>query len=132
MSLVNDVQPVKSIDGATTRRQVALRCLAIVSVVTAVIHFAVAGEHFQEYWVFGVFMLAVAVLQGLWAIAVINRPGRALLAGGAVLNAAVVGVYILTRTVGDMIGPTPHEVEPFGFGDGLCTVLEAVIVVGAV
>jgi hypothetical protein len=112
-------------------RRVVVYCLAILSVATAVIHFAVAGEHFQEYWVFGVFMLAVAWLQLLWAVAAIVRPARLLLLwSGAVLNAGVVAVYIITRTVGDVIGPTPHAVEPFGFGDGLCTVLEAVVVAG--
>jgi hypothetical protein len=103
-------------------------CLAIISVAAAVIHFAVAGEHFQEYWLFGVFMLTVAWLQLLWAVAVVTRPSQWLLASGAVINAGIVVIYVLTRTVGDMVGPTPHDVEPFGFGDGLCTVLEAVIV----
>jgi hypothetical protein len=111
-------------------RRVALSCLAILSVATAVIHFAVAGAHFQEYWLFGVFMLVVAWLQLLWAVLAVTRPGRALLWGGALVNAGVVAVYIVTRTVGDVIGPTPHDVEPFGFGDGFCTVLEAVIVAG--
>jgi hypothetical protein len=103
---------------------------AIMSLATAVIHFAVAGEHFQEYWVFGVFMLVVAWLQLMWAIVVALLPARPLLWAGAVLNAAVVVVYIVTRTVGDVIGPTPHEVETVGFGDGLCTVLEAVVIAG--
>jgi hypothetical protein len=111
-------------------RRVVVYCLAILSVATAVIHFAVAGEHFQEYWVFGVFMLVVAWLQLVWAVAAIVRPARLLLWSGMVLNAGVVAVYIVTRTVGDVIGPTPHAVEPFGFGDGLCTVLEAVVVAG--
>ena len=26
--------------------------------------------------------------------------------------------------------PTPHDIEPFGFGDGLCTMLEALVVLG--
>jgi hypothetical protein len=111
-------------------RKVVGYCLAIISVATAVIHFAVSGEHFQEYWVFGVFMLVVAWLQLLWAVAVVYRPAPWLLWGGAAVNAGVIVIYILTRTVGDMIGPTPHDVEPFGFGDGLCTVLEALIVAG--
>ena len=105
-------------------------CLAIASVATAVIHFAVAGAHFQEYWLFGVFMLVTAWLQLLWAVGAVARPSRLLLGAGAVVNAGIVAVYIVTRTVGDVIGPTPHEVEPFGFGDGLCTVLEAIVVAG--
>jgi hypothetical protein len=31
-------------------------------VASTVIHFAIAGEHFQEYWLFGVFMLGAAWL----------------------------------------------------------------------
>lgn len=113
-----------------SRRRVVLYCLAIVSVATAVIHFAVAGEHFQEYWLFGVFMLVTAWLQLLWAVLAVTRPSSPLLWGGAILDAGVVAVYIVTRTIGDVVGPTPHAVEPFGFGDGLCTVLEAVVVAG--
>ncbi len=113
-----------------SRVRVVASCLAVLSVATAVIHFAVAGEHFAEYWLFGVFMLVVAWLQLTWAIAALVRPSRWLLAGGLILNAGVVVVYIVTRTAGDVIGPTPNAVEPFGFGDGLCTVLEAVVVAG--
>lgn len=116
-----------------SRSRAVVYCLAIIGVATAVIHFAVAGSHFQEYWAFGVFMLVVAWLQLVWAVlaaATAARPHRLLLLGGAALNAGVVAVYIVTRTAGDVIGPTPHAVEPFGFGDGLCTVLEAIVVAG--
>lgn len=105
-------------------------CLAILSATTAVAHFAVAGAHWQEYWAFGVFMLVVAWLQLLWAAGIVIRPGRWLLWAGAVVDAAVIAVYIGTRTVGDVIGPTPRAVEPVGFGDVLCTVLEAIVVAG--
>jgi len=110
--------------------KVARYCLAIASAATAVIHFAVTGEHFAEYWLFGLFMLVVAWLQVLWAVAVIARPARWVLWCGAILNAGVIVIYIVTRTVGDVLGPTPHAVEPLGFGDGLCTVLEAAVVAG--
>jgi hypothetical protein len=110
--------------------RVLLSCLAVVSVATAVIHFAVAGAHFQEYWLFGVFMLIMAWLQLAWAIVAVTRPSRALLWAGIVLNAGVIIVYIVTRTAGDVVGPTPSNVEPAGFGDLLCTVLEAVVVAG--
>jgi hypothetical protein len=125
-SAVHPADPDQSVPG----RKVLGYCLAIISVAAAVIHFAVAGEHFQEYWLFGVFMLVVAWLQLTWAVAIVTRPAPWLLGGGAIVNAGVVVIYILTRTVGDMVGPTPHDVEPFGFGDGLCTVLEAIIVAG--
>ena len=113
-------------------RKVIAYCLAMMSLATAVIHFAVAGEHFQEYWLYGVFMLVVAWLQLLWAVLAVARPSRLLLGSGIVLNAGVIIVYIVTRTAGDVVGPTPADVEPAGFGDLLCTVLEAVIVAGCV
>jgi hypothetical protein len=112
---------------SVSRRRVILSCLAILSVATAVIHFAVAGSHFQEYWLFGLFMLVAGWLQLLWAAGAVVRPSSPLLAGGTLLNAAIIAVYVVTRTMGDVVGPTPHATEPFGFGDGLCTVLEAVI-----
>ena len=110
-------------------RRVVGYSVAILSAATAVIHFAVAGEHFQEYWVFGVFMLVVAWLQAVWGAALVFRPARWLIASGAILNTGVIAVYLVTRTVGDVIGPTPNSVEPVGFGDALCTVLEAAVVV---
>jgi hypothetical protein len=114
----------------STRRLLVIRALAIASAVAAVIHFAVAGEHFQEYWAFGVFMLVMAWLQLTWAVGIMLRPSRQLLALGGIINAGVVAVYIVTRTAGDVIGPTPHAVEPVGFGDAFCTVCEALIVAG--
>jgi hypothetical protein len=115
-----------------TQRLVLLRVTAMVAVVTAVIHFAVAGAHYSEYWAFGVFMLGSAWLQLTWAVGLLVRPSRALIAAGAVLNAGIVAVYVVTRTAGDVIGPTPHDVEPVGFGDAFCTVCEALLVVAAV
>jgi len=111
-------------------RRLVAQCLAIASAASAVIHFAVAGSHFQEYWVFGVFMLTAGWLQLAWAILVIGRPSRAVLCAGAVINANIIAIYICTRTVGDMVGPSPTEVEPLGFGDVLCTALEALVVIG--
>jgi hypothetical protein len=113
-----------------TRRLLVIRALAIGSVVAAVIHFAVSGAHFQEYWAFGVFMLVVAWLQLTWAIGIAVRPSRLLLALGGFLNGGVIAVYIVTRTVGDVIGPTPNAAEPVGFGDAFCTACEALTVAG--
>lgn len=117
---------------AVAQRQLVLRCLAVLSGCAAVIHFVVTGEHFTEYWAFGVFMLAAAFVQSLWAVAAISIRSRWLVICGLVINAGIVAVYAVTRIAGTMIGPDPHEVEPIGFGDGFCTALEIVIAVGCV
>lgn len=106
--------------------------LAILSLVTAVIHFAVAGADFQEYWLYGVFMLGAAWLQLAFALGAALRPSRLLWWAGAALNTAVITVYVVTRVVGDVVGPAPHTVEPVGFGDLSCTVLEGIVVLGCV
>lgn len=115
----------------TTRRLLAY-CLAIVSVGTAVIHFAVAGEHFQEYWMFGVFMLLSGWAQLLWSVATVwtRRPSRLVWWAGVVVNLGIVVVYVVTRVVGDVVGPTPNSPEPVGFGDLVCTIGEAILVLG--
>ncbi len=132
VSVLGDGLPAATAGSGGTQRQLTSRCLAIISAVAAVIHFAVSGAHFQEYWAFGVFMLAVAWLQLAWAVAMWAAPSRPLIAAGAVLNAGVVVVYVVTRTVGDVIGPTPDEAEPVGFEDAFCTACEALLVVGCV
>jgi hypothetical protein len=116
--------------GIVSRHTVVLTCVAILSMAAAVIHFAAAGPHFREYWVFGVFMLVAGWLQLLWAAAVIVRPSRVLLWAGMAVNITIISVYIVTRTTGDLVGPTPRVPEPAGFGDLLCTALEAMVVAG--
>jgi hypothetical protein len=102
--------------------------LAIVSLATAGIHFAVMGDHFQEYLVFGIFFAVVAWFQSLWALGVVVSPTRSLLLTGALVNALVVVVWLVSRTIGLPIGPDPGIAEPAAFLDGLSTVLEVVIV----
>jgi len=128
---------------AISRGRAVVVCLAIIGLATSVIHFAVAGAHFKQYWVYGVFMLAAAWLQLGWSAAALGggirrvvppagtaRPSRALLWSGAALNGAVVAVYVVTRTVGDVIGPGRSTAEPVGFGDALCTSLEIIVIAG--
>jgi hypothetical protein len=113
-------------------RVIALRCLAIAGSVAAVIHFAVTSSHFQQYWAYGVFMLGAGLAQACWSVLAASRRGdrRAVLWTGLVLNLAIILVYVVTRTAGDVIGPGAGTAEAFGLGDGLCTALEAVVAVG--
>lgn len=64
--MVDVLARTATVDGVQTDQstvsgfKVTRYCLAIAAAATAVVHFAVAGEHFAEYWLFGVFMLVVA------------------------------------------------------------------------
>jgi len=113
-------------------RRVLLTCLAIIGLATCVIHFKAAGPHFQQYWLYGTFMLVAAWLQLLWSLVALASSSRLLLWSGVLLNAGIVALYLVTRTVGDVIGPGRNAAEPVRFGDGLCTALELVVVAGCV
>src|SRR5262245_10794410 len=103
--------------------------LAVTSLATAGIHFAVMGEHFREYAAFGVFFSLVAWFQALWALGVVVSPTRPLLTIGLVVNAAVIVIWTFSRTAGLPIGPEPGTAEPAAFLDVLSTILEIGIVV---
>jgi len=104
---------------------------ALLSVGAAVIHFAVLGEHWQEWWGYGFFFGASAWLQLGWAAAVAWRPSRrALLVGGAG-NIAIAALWLLTRTAGIPLGPASGETEDAAFIDTLASAFELAIALGA-
>ena len=113
----------------TGRVATVYSALAVLSLAAAGIHFAVMGEHFQEYVVFGVFFSLVAWFQALWALGVVVAPTRWGLAVGLVANAAIACVWLISRTTGVPIGPEPGVAEPAALLDVLSTVLELLIVV---
>jgi len=119
-------KPPESVPAA----RVAGYCLAIMMIAAAVIHFAIAAKYVEQYWLFGISTLVIGWLQGLWAIAVIARQSRTALRVGAVFNAAVLVLSLVTLTTGDAIGAAPKDAGLSGFGNVLCAVLEAVAVAG--
>jgi len=100
-------------------------CLAILIFAAAVIHFAIAARYVEQYWLFGVSTLVIAWVQALWAIGAAVRLTRPVLRTGAMLNAAVLVLSVVTLATGDAIGAAPHGAGLSGFGDWLCAVLEA-------
>jgi hypothetical protein len=97
---------------------------AACSVGAAGIHFAVIPEHLADYRPFGLFFVAIAVLQALWAILVLRYPRRSLLLVGAAANLATLTLWAFTRTKGLPIGPEPWTPEKFGRLDAITAVFE--------
>ena len=104
--------------------------VALLSLGAAAVHAFVIEAHLAEYWLFGVFFAVLALLQAAWAVAVLLRPTRRLLVLGAVGNAVVVGVWLVSRTAGLPVGPEAGSPEAVGFVDTAATVFEALLVVG--
>ena len=59
-------------------------------------------------------------------------PSRPLYLAGLVVNALTVIAYLITRTVGVLVGPAADETEKVGFGDLVATGFEILIVAGSV
>jgi hypothetical protein len=100
------------------------------SSVAALIHLWVTPEHFGEWWGYGSFMLAAFVAQAIYAAALLVWPRwRLLLRAGISGNLAIIGMWVVSRTVGTPLGPMGGEVEGIGALDLICTASEVVLVV---
>lgn len=105
------------------------------SVGASILHGVVTPDHFAEWWGYGAFFVVAAVAQMGYAIILLIAPWRysatgALRADGGVRaariyyalgvagNAAIVALYVVTRTVGiPFFGPEAGEVEAVGVID---------------
>ena len=100
---------------------------ALLSTAAALVHLAVFKQHFDEYWLYGVFFAVLGPAQLIWAVWVLVRPSGGVLWIGAVGNLVVVAFFIVTRTVGTLTGPEATTAAKVGFGDVATTVFEALV-----
>ena len=102
---------------------------AALSAGAAVIHGLLMPEHMEEWWGYGTFFLVAAIAQGAYAVVLFVQPWRRDLGGipraisrllaarsvyvaGILGNAAIVALYVVTRTVGiPFFGPHAGMVE---------------------
>jgi hypothetical protein len=113
-----------------TARPYLLGALASLSAAAAAIHFAVVFEHFRDYLLYGVFFLVLAWAQLIWPAVLLWRPSRPWLWLGMAGNAAVLAVYVASRTVGLPFGPDVHHPEPVGALDVVSCILEFALITG--
>lgn len=119
---------VVALHGTGLRAHLLVLTAAFLSTGAAAIHFAVIQSHFEEWWGFGAFFVASGVAQLGWSLLVVTWPSRPLFWIGVLGNAAIVALWILTRTKGTLVGPDPREPEPVGVADGITTGFEIGIV----
>jgi hypothetical protein len=105
--------------------------IGLLSLVAAVIHFAVTAEHFEEFVLFGVFFLVLAAFQLVWGVVVPQRLSPLVLWVGLVVNLGVIVIWVVSRTSGLPVGPEAGEAEEIGLLDGVSTAAEALIVLGS-
>jgi len=95
------------------------------------IHFAMMGEHAGVSWSHGLFFATAGWLQLGLAAMIGFRPTKPVVTAGIVLNAALLTVWVLTRTVGIAIGGDGSP-EAWGRVDGLCAVFEGLAIIASV
>ncbi len=95
------------------------------------IHFAVSPEHFAEYWLFGWLFVIAAWFQACWALAMVSSGTRRVALAGAVVNIALVAVYLWTRLVSVPVGPEAGEPEAATLLGGAVLIFEVLIVAAA-
>jgi hypothetical protein len=102
---------------------------AFASLGAGLIHLAAVSEHASAWWVHGVFFLVLGVVQLGWAVHAMERGPLPAPRLYAAVNAAVIGLWFVSRTTGLPVGPEPWGAEAVGTADLLCSALEAVVVV---
>jgi hypothetical protein len=118
--------------GATLHRALPISWWAALSVGAAAIHFAVIGEHFAEWWAFGLAFAVLGWFQVVWPFAYLERPTMNLAWLAIGVNLATVLVWAWSRTAGLPVGPEPGMPEAVGAPDLVATAFEVVLVLGLI
>jgi hypothetical protein len=113
------------------------------SAIASMIHGAVTGEHFEEWWGYGLFFVVAAAAQMSFAVLLVLgpwRPGsrrpdegrgglRTIALLGILGNALIIGLWGVTRTIGvPLFGPEAGEVEEVGTIDLISKVAELALI----
>ena len=112
---------------AVPRSQLLL--LASAALGAALLHAAFAPGHFAETWSHGLAFAVMAWLQLALAVALVAFPSRRVFALG-LLNLGIIGIWVMSRTIGAPFGPNPWTPEDVGTPDLIATGLEALLVIG--
>ena len=91
-------------------------------------HGSVIREHFGESLLYGVFFCVLLVTQLTLAFMLLRRPTRRLLERVGFLSISVVCLWLISRTSGLPLGPTPWRPESVGRLDVLASAAELVAV----
>ena len=97
---------------------------SLLSLAAAFIHVLATADHFEAWWGYGIFFLALAVVQCLYSIALLNWARTPVFLAGIVGSLGTIGLYFIARVVelpflsehsnsegGDILGPLSKAIE---------------------
>jgi hypothetical protein len=102
---------------------------AACAVGATVVHVRVAPEHFHEAVLYGAFFALAATLQLGWAALMLVRVQRWTVVAGATGNAAMISLWLVTRSAGVPLGPAAGKTESIGALDVVATGCELATVI---
>ncbi|MBA2633382.1 MAG: hypothetical protein H0U86_10355, partial [Chloroflexi bacterium] len=102
---------------------------SVMALAAGVMHLAQIGPHLEEGWTFAAFFLVVGVVQVVAAALLLRAWPAAWFWFGLAGSAAVIGIWVLSRTLGLPFGPEPGEAEALGAADAAASLTEAITVV---
>jgi hypothetical protein len=106
----------------------ALRMTAVACLLGAEVIHALAVDAHRQWLAAGVFFAAIAAIEGLLGVAVLVVPSRRVCLVAAGVSAGTVAVWLVSRTTGLPVGPTPGVPEAVAAPDSISTLLEALTV----
>ncbi len=119
-------------EGGVERMSPAVYAAAGLAFAAALIHLWATPAHLEQWWGYGTFFVATAAGQGAFGVALLRRVTQPLVLAGIWANAAIIALYVVTRTAGLPLGPQNGMVEDAGMLDMLATVAEVGVVVALV
>jgi hypothetical protein len=93
------------------------------------IHLAQVAVHLEEGWIFAAFFLVVGAVQVIAALLLVRTWPVLWFWFGIAGSAAVIGVWVVSRTIGLPFGPEPGQAEALGTADAAASLSEAITVV---
>lgn len=118
-----------SAPAARAHSSIWLYSAAGLSALAGLLHLLVTPEHFEEWIGYGLFFLVAGLAQLLFAVVLLRQPtNRSLLIAGIAGNALIVGLWIVTRTLGVPLGPEAGEVEEIGVVDTFSKLTELALI----
>lgn len=105
-------------------------CLATISAAAGLIHLAAATSHFGVSALHGAFFIGSGLAQLAAAALLVSRPDSRVFAATASGNTLILGIWVMSRTIGIPLEPESWTPEPVGIADAVASVLELALVIG--
>jgi hypothetical protein len=111
-------------------REILQVCLATISAAAGLIHLAAALSHFGVSPFHAAFFIGTGLVQLAAATLLVSRPDSWVFAATASGNTLILGIWVMSRTIGIPLEPESWTPEPVGIADAVATVLELALVIG--